>query len=116
MEFNKNWWDQYRRDEIENILSLTAQKNSDYTGGETNPNPFENFDQSELYGVDPIIGVNIRLGDKIQRAKAYCKDGKLSLNVKGDSVKDIYRDIIGYCLIILGMLERKKDMDKSDTI
>jgi hypothetical protein len=45
--------------------------------------------------------------DKFQRAKAFCKDGKLSVCTEGDQAKDIFRDLIGYSLIALGMLERQ---------
>jgi len=45
--------------------------------------------------------------DKFQRAKAFCSDGSLSVTGKGDQAKDIFRDLIGYSLIAIGMLERK---------
>ena len=92
--------------EIQGILELTAKKNNDYTGGETCDNPFANFDASTEFGVDPLVGVCIRMQDKFQRAKAFCADGKLSVNSDGDKAKDIFRDLIGYSLIAIGMLER----------
>lgn len=106
---NKVWWSEFRRSEIEDILSLTERKNSDYTGGETCDNPFENFDGSTDFGVDPLTGVCIRMQDKFQRAKAFCSDGSLSLTTDGDRAKDIFRDLIGYSLIAIGMLERSKE-------
>tara|TARA_R100001163_G_C5068134_1_gene207967 strand:- start:6777 stop:7112 length:336 start_codon:yes stop_codon:yes gene_type:complete len=109
MKYDKDWWDNFREAECAMILSLTKKKNSDYTGGESSFNPFANFDQADDFGVDPITGVNIRMADKFQRAKALCKDGKLTLDTMGDTADDIYRDIIGYSLIILGMLARQRD-------
>jgi hypothetical protein len=44
--------------------------------------------------------------DKFQRAKAFCATGSLEVNTEGDKAKDIFRDLIGYSLIALGMLER----------
>jgi|TARA_E500000318_G_scaffold75610_2_gene70211 hypothetical protein len=105
--YNKSWWEEFRQKEIEDILSLTGQKNSDYTGGETCDNPFANFDATSDFGIDPIIGVCIRMQDKFQRAKAFCADGSLSVNSEGDRAKDIFRDLIGYSLIAIGMLERR---------
>ena len=64
------------------------------------------FDSSAEYGVHPMTGVCIRMQDKIQRAKAFCKDGQLKVNTSGDQSKDIFRDLIGYSLIAIGMLER----------
>ena len=98
INFDKVWWEDFRRDEIEEILALTGAKGCD--------NPFANFDGSEEFGIDPLVGVAIRMQDKFQRLKAFCKDGELSLDTKGDTVRDIYRDLIGYSLISLGMIER----------
>ncbi len=72
--YNKSWWQEFRNAEIQTILDLTAEKNSDY---------------------------------KFQRAKAFCADGSLSVNSEGDKAKDIFRDLIGYSLIAIGMLERR---------
>jgi len=46
MQFDKIWWEQFRRDEVSAILAMTAHKNTDYTGGESCDNPFANFDGS----------------------------------------------------------------------
>ncbi len=106
MDFDKEWWDQFRQDEVDEILRLTRLKNSDYTGGDKQDNPFENFDGSKDFGIEPLVGVALRMQDKFQRLKAFCRDGKLSLNKKGDTTRDIFRDLIGYSLIAIGMLER----------
>lgn len=108
-KYDKDWWEAFRYAEVDMILNLTKRKNTDYTGGGSNDNPFANFDLSADFGVDPVTGVNIRMADKFQRAKALCKDGKLTLDEVGDTADDIYRDIIGYSLIILGMLARQRD-------
>ncbi len=105
-DFDKIWWDKFRRDEVESILDMTANKNTDYTGGESCKNPFANFDYSTEFGVHPLTGVCIRMQDKFQRAKAFCSDGQLKVITKGDQSKDIFRDLIGYSLIAIGMLER----------
>ena len=44
--------------------------------------------------------------DKFQRAKAFCAAGSLEVNTDGDQAKDIFRDLIGYSLVAIGMLER----------
>jgi hypothetical protein len=106
-QYDKAWWEEFRHQEIEGILFLTGQKNSDYTGGETCDNPFANFDASTEFGVDPLTGICVRMQDKFQRAKAFCSDGSLSVTGQGDQAKDIFRDLIGYSLIAIGMLERK---------
>ena len=105
---DKVWWDKFRQEEIDSILTMTANKNSDYTGGKNCNNPFANFDASTEFGVHPLTGICIRMQDKFQRAKAFCSDGSLKVNTKGDQSKDIFRDLIGYSLIAIGMLEREE--------
>jgi hypothetical protein len=106
--YDKQWWDEFRRAEVDEILRLTGNKNSDYTGGNECDNPFANFDGSEEFGVQPLVGLSVRMADKFQRLKAFCRDGKLSVNEHGDTARDIFRDLIGYSLIAIGMLERDK--------
>ena len=110
MKYDKEWWEQFRRDTVDSILDQTGQKNADYTGGLMEQNPFENFDLSTDFDVDPLVGVCVRMQDKFQRAKAFCKQGNLALNEKGDTVEDIFRDLIGYSLIAIGMLHRDKEV------
>tara|TARA_R110000751_G_scaffold133591_1_gene236025 strand:+ start:333 stop:692 length:360 start_codon:yes stop_codon:yes gene_type:complete len=106
--YNKSWWEEFRRAEVEGILDLTGKKNSDYTGGTSCDNPFENFDGSREFGIDPLLGLSLRMQDKFQRMKSFCNDGQLSVESNGDTIRDIYRDLIGYSLIALGMIERSK--------
>lgn len=105
--YDKEWWETFRKAEVEAILDMTANKNNDYTGGKGCDNPFANFDKSVEFGVHPLTGICVRMQDKFQRAKALCSDGSLSVNTKGDQSKDIFRDLIGYSLIAIGMLERE---------
>ena len=88
---------------LDEIQELIRQKNNDYTGGETDSDPFANFRQSADFGVDPLVGLAIRMGDKFQRVKTFARDGKLA--VGGEGIEDAFRDLIGYSLIALGMLE-----------
>ena len=106
--FDKQWWSEFRQQEVDAILTLTAKKNADYTGGNSCNSPIANFDQSVEFGVPPLTGICIRMQDKFQRAKSLCADGTLAVESIGDQDKDIFRDLIGYSLIALGMLERGK--------
>ena len=104
--FDKEWWFNFQADQFKKISELTRKKNDDYTGGADAGNPFANFDEADDFGVDPLVGLSVRMGDKMQRLKSYCNGG-LSLDTDGDTVADIFRDFIGYSSIALGMLERK---------
>jgi hypothetical protein len=107
---NKEWWFTYQAQIFNDIRSLTKKKNDDYTGGASTSNPFANFDEAEDFGVDPLLGLSLRMGDKMQRLKSYCNEG-LSLETEGDTLADIFKDLIGYSSIALGMLERRKEVD-----
>ena len=107
-KYDKEWWDKFRHEEVQNILELTGRKNSDYTGGDGCNNPFANFDASVEFNVDPLTGICVRMQDKFQRAKAFCAAGSLEVNTDGDQAKDIFRDLIGYSLVAIGMLERSE--------
>lgn len=85
------------------MRELIRAKNSDYTAG--SDDPFANFRQSVDFGVDPLAGLMVRVGDKLQRIKSFTKNGKLE--VVDEGVEDAFRDLIGYSLIALGMLKEK---------
>ncbi len=89
------------------VVGLMEKKNNDYTAGAS---PFANFEQSTNYGVDPIVGLSIRMGDKMKRIETFCKNGKLEVDNEG--VEDAYKDLIGYSLIALAMLEDGRDNDE----
>lgn len=106
--YDKEWWFSFQAEQFRQIKALTRKKNDDYTGGANTANPFANFDEADEYGVDPLVGLAVRMGDKMQRLKAFCNSG-LSLESKGDTAADIFKDLIGYSCIALGMLERKNN-------
>ncbi len=84
------------------MQELIKKKNTDYTAG---GGPFANFEESLSYGVDPLVGLSVRVGDKIQRLKSFCQSGKLE--VENEGVEDIFKDLIGYSCIALGMLKER---------
>lgn len=84
------------------MKELIRRKNADYTNG---AGPFANFEAAEEIGLDPIKGLVMRLLDKVQRLKSFCKQGELQ--VKGEGVEDIFKDFIGYSLIALAMLQER---------
>lgn len=92
-------------DELTKILK---DKNNDYTAGSRSA--FANFEASRDYGVAPLIGLCVRMGDKVKRVQTFCKTN--SLAVEGEYVEDAFKDIIGYCTIALAMIEEKNEETK----
>lgn len=99
---------QYLRDaeaELKAVLEIIRSKNADYTAGADDP--FANFRATEALGLaSKEVGVLIRMMDKIQRIRSYLDKGELQ--VPGEGVEDACRDIIGYSLLLLGMLREEK--------
>ena len=85
------------------VRELLNKKRHDYTVGGS---IFANFQQSEEFGVGTLVSICIRIGDKVQRLKSYCKNGKLL--VAEETVKDTFIDLIGYCILALAFLESEQ--------
>lgn len=84
------------------VLKLMKSKNHDYSAGQ---GPFANFQMSESLGVEPEIGLMIRMMDKMQRVRTYLEQG--SLKVPGEGVVDAANDLLGYSLLLGGMIRER---------
>lgn len=95
-------------EETTNDLKNTLRrKSSDYTGGEGSQDPFANFRATEVLDIDPVIGIMMRIMDKIQRVRSFVNDGELK--VPNESVYDAFDDMIGYTILAKAMLKEKRD-------
>ncbi len=95
--------------EMQSILDIIERKNKDYTAGR---GPFYNFDCSTAFGVDPLIGLMIRMGDKSRRLEAFASVG----NLECESIEDAFRDLIGYSMLGLGMIKERDSIKLRETI
>jgi len=92
-------------EEISIVRETLRKKNSDYTSD--SDDPFANFKLAEHIGVGTAEqGLLIRVMDKIQRLKSFTSKGSLQVNT--ESYQDSLRDIMGYCLLLSGMLKEKQ--------
>jgi hypothetical protein len=90
------------------------KKNNDYSGGLTSDDALANFKMSSTLGMPPVMGLLLRIQDKMMRIKTFATDG--SLNVADESVYDAFEDIINYA--ILGkalMIENREDSTNKQT-
>ena len=78
-------------------------KSQDYASGD---DPFLNFRASELFGVDPVLGILLRVLDKLQRVRTFAVTGNLS--VKTEPVDDAIEDVINYMILIKGLSKEEK--------
>ena len=90
--------------------SIIEHKNNDYTGGKEADDVFANFRCSTILDVHPVVGIMMRVMDKIQRIKTFTNDGKLS--VSGETVDDACEDIINYAILAKAMLHQERQQQK----
>ena len=84
--------------------SIMHAKNHDYRGG--SGDPFANFRGSTSFGIDPIVGILLRMQDKMQRIKTFAEKGQLQ--VKGEGVEDAIVDLINYSVLMYGLCQEKR--------
>lgn len=101
---NKKEYAELVERELSLIKDIVQRKNNDYTG--TDGSAFANFESTPKLA-SPFAGVLIRMGDKMKRLETYATTG--SLAVVGEGAEDAARDVIGYSLILLGMLADAKN-------
>lgn len=83
---------------------LMTRKNHDYTSG--SGDPFANFRGSSYLGIDPVLGVMLRMQDKMMRVRTFAEKGELK--VKDEGVKDALVDLINYTVLMYGLIEDGK--------
>jgi hypothetical protein len=100
---------------LDNLLSLheetttrcreiMRQKNMDYSGGDGDP--FANFRIAESFGLHPVTGIILRMTDKLQRVRAFIKNGVCA--VDGESVDDACDDLVNYAILMKGLLREER--------
>lgn len=87
---------------------LLEKKNTDYSAG-NQEDALSNFNSAKDFGISPLVSVGLRMSDKVQRFKSFCKNGKLE--VEEESVDDVFDDIIGYCHIALALRRQQREID-----
>jgi len=80
---------------------IMEDKNHDYRGG--SGDPFANFRGSTQFGINPVVGILLRMQDKMMRIKTFCEKGQLK--VKGEGVEDAILDLINYSVLMKGIID-----------
>lgn len=82
---------------LDEMRSIYEQKAHDYSGDE----PFSDLKEVAELGVEPWVGVIIRMVHKFGRIKQACK-GKLMVN---ETINDTLLDIANYAIIAIILRE-----------
>ena len=102
------------RETCDGCRATMTAKNADYCGG--SGDPYANFRITEVFGIHPVMGIMIRVTDKLQRLRAFITNGELA--VKTESFTDACDDIVNYAILIKGMLleEAAREPSREPTI
>lgn len=87
--------------------AIMQQKNSDYTGGENATDALANFKGADVLGIHPVMGLLLRIQDKMKRIQSFVADGKL--RVTGETVVDACDDMLNYSVLAAALLQEEAD-------
>jgi hypothetical protein len=86
-------------DLLDEMRRLHQSKSADY-GSETDP--LANIRQgAEFVGIEPWRGCMVRIADKVQRLKTYCRTGRLV----HEGVRDTLLDLSAYSLLAIVLFD-----------
>lgn len=84
---------------------IMERKNSDYTGGKTATDALSNFKGSKTLGIHPVMGLLLRVQDKMKRIESFVADGEL--RVQGEPVQDACDDCVNYFILAAALLKEE---------
>ena len=88
---------------LEELRQLHLSKSQDY-GSESDP--LANIRQgAEFVGIEPWRGCLVRVADKVQRLKTYCRTGRLV----HEGVRDTLLDLAAYSLLAIVLFDEGKN-------
>lgn len=93
---------------LDELADLTRRKRAGYSPG---ADPYRNFRGSEAFGVSPVIGILIRVQDKIARAASLLADP--DNDMVGETIEETLIDAGNYPLLAVAMM--RADRKKAET-
>jgi hypothetical protein len=88
-------------------VEIMQSKNHDYTG---DGDIFKNFKAADVFGIDPVRGLLLRVMDKLQRINTFAEKGKLE--VENESVIDAFEDVINYMILGKAMVVEQNEAEE----
>ena len=88
---------------LDKMAELHSRKNHDYAGTK---DPLRNLKSSTRIGLEPFMGVLVRLQDKWSRLESFAQSGELL--VKDESVEDTLMDNAVYSLLCIILMRESK--------
>lgn len=88
---------------LKEMKEIHEKKNMGYAGN--SKDPFQNFKQSELFGISPFKGCLVRISDKFMRVASLSKNP--DFDQVEESITDTLLDLSNYCLIAICLYEEE---------
>lgn len=92
---------------LKRMASVHSAKNRDYSG---DTDPLRNLRQCADAGIDPWVGVVVRITDKVDRLKSFAKARAFA--VKDEGIADTLVDLANYALLCLILFEEQQAAQK----
>lgn len=87
---------------VNRLKEISIGKGKDYGKAD---DPYQNVKAAVLFGCSPVLGVLIRMQDKMNRLQAFSINGALA----NESVEDSLDDIAVYAMIARVLLQQEKE-------
>ena len=110
--FDSEWLDQLHQSTCDKCRDVMAKKNSDYANPDHSKNVFANFEASRVFNIHPVMGLLLRVQDKLKRIESFVEKGSLAVN--DESWADACDDVVNYMILCKGLLLKESLEDSSD--
>lgn len=100
------------KETTEKCFSIMERKSSDYTGGTKAVDALANFKSSRSFDLHPVLGLLLRMQDKLMRVRSFVNDGKL--RVTGETVEDACDDMVNYAILCKALLREESSNNEQE--
>jgi hypothetical protein len=97
----------------EKCYGIIQKKNNDYSGGATSKDALANFKMSNSLGLHPVMGLLLRIQDKMMRIRTFISDG--ALKVSNETIDDAFEDMINYAILGKALIMDERNTQSKTT-
>lgn len=90
---------------VESVLDTHRRKAAGYSGSD-NPDTWSNFREATAWGLTPLEGCLVRMGDKYRRVQNLRRNA--ANDQVGESIKDTLLDLANYAIIAVCLMEEEE--------
>lgn len=92
--------------EVDRMVATHKAKAAGYSG-QDEPDTWANFREAEAWGLTPLQGCLVRMGDKYRRVQNLRRNP--DNDRVGESIKDTLRDLANYAIIAVCLLREEEE-------